>query len=96
MDYCGVFVALFGLLFQTHSDGTHSLQRIHWCASDVMIHLICSDEETNSSTSLMVIKLEFLCILFLLIFLIKSVFILLIFHDLRHSLIKIKVPKWCF
>ncbi len=26
-----------------HSDGTHSLQRIHWWASDVMLHFSKSD-----------------------------------------------------
>ncbi len=45
----------FGLLcLDSHSDGTHSLQRIHWWASDVMLHFYKSDEETNSSTSWMV------------------------------------------
>ncbi len=43
MDYCDVFISC-------HSDGTHSLQRIHWRASDGMIHFSKSDEETNSST----------------------------------------------
>ncbi len=33
----------------SHSDGTHWLQRIHRWASDVMLN-ICSHEETNSST----------------------------------------------
>ncbi len=32
--------------FNSHSDGTHSLQRIHWWACN----LICSDYETNWST----------------------------------------------
>ncbi len=31
--FCHFFVSL-----DSHSDGTHSLQRIHWWASDVMIH----------------------------------------------------------
>ncbi len=45
----------FGLLcLDSHSDGTHSLQRIHWWASDAMLHFYKSDEETNSSTSWMV------------------------------------------
>ncbi len=37
----------------SHSDGTHSLQMIHWWASDIMLHFSKSDEETNSSTSWM-------------------------------------------
>ncbi len=31
------------------ADGTHSLQRIQWWASDAMLHFSKSDEETNSS-----------------------------------------------
>ncbi len=34
MDYCNVFISCL----DSHSDGTHSLQRIHWSASDVMLH----------------------------------------------------------
>ncbi len=34
MDYCDVFISCL----DSHSDGTHSLQRIHWWASDVMLH----------------------------------------------------------
>ncbi len=37
----------------SHSDGTHSLQMIHWWANDIMLHFSKSDEETNSSTSWM-------------------------------------------
>ncbi len=40
---------LFGLSFWQY----HSLQRIHWRASDAMMHFSKSDEETNSSTSWM-------------------------------------------
>ncbi len=29
---------LINTCFSLHSDGTHSLQRIHWWASDVMLH----------------------------------------------------------
>ncbi len=47
VDYCDVFISCL----DSHSDGTHSLQRIHCWASDVMLHL--SDKETNSSTSWM-------------------------------------------
>ncbi len=42
---------LLWCFYQSHSDGTHSLQRIHWWASDVMLNF--SDEETNSFTSWM-------------------------------------------
>ncbi len=43
VDYCDVFISCLG----SHSDGTHSLQRIHWWANDVMLNAkICSDEET--------------------------------------------------
>ncbi len=30
VDYCDVFISCL----DSHSDGTHSLQRIHWWASD--------------------------------------------------------------
>ncbi len=33
-DYCDVFISCL----DSHSDGTHSLHRIHWWASDVMLH----------------------------------------------------------
>ncbi len=50
VDYCDVFISCL----DSHSDGTHSLQRIHWWASDVMVnYTICSDEQTSSSTSWM-------------------------------------------
>ncbi len=32
VDYCDVFIRCL----DSHSDGTHSLQRIHWIANDVM------------------------------------------------------------
>ncbi len=41
-NYCDVFISCLD------SDGIHSLQRIHWWFLQ-----ICSNEETNSSTSLM-------------------------------------------
>ncbi len=45
VDHCDVF-------FSSYSDGTHSLQRIHWRASDLMQILhIYSDEKTNSTKS---------------------------------------------
>ncbi len=43
-------IVMFLSAVWTHSDGTHSLQRIHWWASDTFLQ-ICSDEETNSSLS---------------------------------------------
>ncbi len=49
LDYCDVFISCL----YSHSDGTHSLQSIHWRASDVMLNFSKSDEETNSSTSWM-------------------------------------------
>ncbi len=46
---CDVFISCL----DSHSDGTHSLQRIHWWARDVMLHfsIFFADVETNSSTS---------------------------------------------
>ncbi len=35
VDYCDVFISCL----ESHSEGTHSLQRIHWWASDVMLNL---------------------------------------------------------
>ncbi len=49
VDYCDVFISCL----DSHYDGTHSLQRIHWSESDATFLQICSDEETNSSTSWM-------------------------------------------
>ncbi len=34
VDYCDVFISCLN----SHSDGTHSLQKIHWWASDVMVY----------------------------------------------------------
>ncbi len=34
VDYCDVFISCL----DSQSDGTHSLQRIHWWTSDVMLH----------------------------------------------------------
>ncbi len=48
VNYCDVFISCLAC----HSDGTHSLQWIHWWGSDVMIK-IYFDEETNSPTSWM-------------------------------------------
>ncbi len=52
--WTGVVWITCGLLwcfYQLHSDGTHSLQRIHCWASDGMLHFSKSDEETNSTTT---------------------------------------------
>ncbi len=48
MDYCNVFLSCLG----SHSDGTHSLQRIDWWASDAMLHFSKSVrmKKKNSST----------------------------------------------
>ncbi len=34
VDYCDVFISCL----DSNSDGTHSLQSIHWWASDAMLH----------------------------------------------------------
>ncbi len=45
VDYSDVFISCL----DSHSDGTHSLQRIHWWVSDMMLHFqISSHEETNT------------------------------------------------
>ncbi len=51
VDNCDTFINCS----DSHSDGTHSLKRIHWRACDNAKFLqTCSDEQTNSSTSWMV------------------------------------------
>ncbi len=50
---CDVFISCL----DSHSDGTHSLQRIHLIASNAKLLLICYDWSKNSSTSC---KLSFL------------------------------------
>ncbi len=45
VDYCDVFISCL----DSHSDGTHSPQRIHCWDSDAMLHFSKSDEETISS-----------------------------------------------
>ncbi len=42
VDYCDVFISCL----DSHSDGTHSLQRIHCWASDGKLNFSKSDEET--------------------------------------------------
>ncbi len=46
--YCDVFISCL----DSHSDGIHLLQRIHWWASDVMVNVSkkISHEQTNAST----------------------------------------------
>ncbi len=48
VDYCDVFISCL----DSHSDGTHSLQSIHWWCNATFLQ-ICSLEETNSFTSWM-------------------------------------------
>ncbi len=62
MDYCDVFISCLKL----HSDGTNSLQMIHWWVIDVMLNFfqICSDEETKS-TSWMARWVHFLLFFFI-------------------------------
>ncbi len=52
MDWSGVdylwIIVVFISCLDSHSDGTHSLQRIHWWASDAMLHFSKSDEKTTS------------------------------------------------
>ncbi len=45
LDYCDVSISCL----DSHSDGTHSLKRMHWWASDCNAKLlqICSDKQTN-------------------------------------------------
>ncbi len=40
VDYCDVFISCL----DSHSDGTHSLQRIHFWVSDAKLHFSRSDE----------------------------------------------------
>ncbi len=57
IEWCGLLVDcdVFICCLDSHSDGTHSPQKIHWWARDVMLHFsqTFSHKETNSSTSLM-------------------------------------------
>ncbi len=49
-----IFISWGYFFLDSHSDGTHSLQRIHCWASDLLLHFSKSDEKTNSSTSWMI------------------------------------------
>ncbi len=42
-----VLMDVFISCLDSHSDGTHSLQTIHWWASDAMLHFSKSDEENK-------------------------------------------------
>ncbi len=44
VDYCDVLSAVW-----THSDGTHSLQRIHWWTSDAMILWVTKNGTSKAS-----------------------------------------------
>ncbi len=58
----GLFVFISCL--DSHFEGAHSLLRIHWWASDVMLNFqICSDEGTNSCTSWLIILSKYYYIL---------------------------------
>ncbi len=48
--WTGVVWIIVMFLLDSHYDGTHSLQRIHFWASDAMLHFSKSDDETNAST----------------------------------------------
>ncbi len=38
LEWCGLLCGVFISCLDSHSDGTHSLQRIHWWVNDVMLH----------------------------------------------------------
>ncbi len=49
----------------SHSDGTHSLQSIHCWDTDAVLHISKSDEETNSSTSWIILRWEYFQLIFI-------------------------------
>ncbi len=51
VDYYDVFISSL----DSHSDGTHSLQMIHWWASDVMLHF-CIQIYINAYKSVLMKK----------------------------------------
>ncbi len=56
LEWCGLLVDyrdVFIMCLDSHFDGSHSLQRIHWWASSLVLHFSKADEETNLSTSWM-------------------------------------------
>ncbi len=75
MVYCDVFINCL----DSHSDGTHSLQRIHWWASDIMLHFSKSDKKnSNSSTfwmSTFSANLHLWVIYFFIIFMDHSIYV---------------------
>ncbi len=63
VDYCDVFICL-----DSHSDGTHSLQRIHWWTSDVTLNFSKSvpiKKQTHLDLGWPEGTFSFLCKLFL-------------------------------
>ncbi len=52
VEWCGLLWCFYQL-FDSHSDGTHSLQSIHCWDTDAETHFYKPDEETNSSWSWM-------------------------------------------
>ncbi len=38
LESCGLICDVFSSCLDSHSDGTHSMHRIHWWASDVMLN----------------------------------------------------------
>ncbi len=44
VDYCDVFISCL----DSHSNSTHSLQRIHWWASDVMLNLFSNEKQVST------------------------------------------------
>ncbi len=52
LESCGYLVMFLSAVW-THSDGTHSLQGIHWFLFNAKFLKINSDEERNSFTSWM-------------------------------------------
>ncbi len=56
--WTGVLWIIVMFLSDSHSDGTHSLQSIHCWDTDAEMHLYKPDEETNSSWSLMILRVR--------------------------------------
>ncbi len=49
--WTGALCIIVMFLSDSHSDGTHSLQSIHYWDTDAETHFYKPDEETNSTTS---------------------------------------------
>ncbi len=56
--WTGVVWIIVMFLSVSHSDGTHSLQSIHCWDTDAETHFYKPDEETNSSTSQMILRVS--------------------------------------